>query len=92
MLTEVQEKTLEPVFETGRMDLGMLDPNEAHVIEIQYWDHDRLTFDDFGGAARVSVAGLLAATKGHSGFVLTSVTSSVPCAPSMSNMGHIASE
>ena len=72
-MTEVQEKTLNPTFETGRMELGILDTNDTHVIEIQYWDYDRVTNDDFGGAARISVAGLLAATNGHSGLVLSSV-------------------
>ena len=86
-MTEVQEKTLNPTFETGRLDLGLLDPNDTQVIEIQYWDYDRVTNDDFGGAARISIAGLLAATKGHSGVVFTSVTSFVSCTACRSSVG-----
>ena len=92
VITEVQEKTVEPLFETGRMDLGLLDPNDTQVIEIQYWDYDRVTNDDFGGAARISIAGLLAATKGHSGLVFTSVTSFVSCTACRSSVGQAASK
>ena len=74
-MTEVQERTLNPVFETGRMNLGKLDPNDTHVIEIQYWDYDIVLSDELGGVARFSVAGLLAATKGRSGPLFAPVTS-----------------
>ena len=74
-MTEVQERTLNPVFETGRLNLGELDPNDTNVIEIQYWDYDIVLSDDCGGVARFSVAGLLAATEGRSGPVSTLVVS-----------------
>ena len=75
--TETRKRDVNPTFESGRMNLGQLDPNNTHVIEIQVWDHDLLTRDDFAGAAKISIAGLLAKTHGHSGHVLPPVTSFV---------------
>lgn len=66
-VTEVTEKNLNPEFVSKPLSLGRIHLNDNAILEVQCWDYDKITFDDFGGAALVSIAGLLAETNGHSG-------------------------
>ena len=65
--TEVVEKTLNPKFHSEPFQLGHVSPGDTSLLEVQYWDFDKVTNDDFGGAAIVSMAGLLAKLKYSSG-------------------------
>jgi len=67
LITEVVNKSLNPEFSSKEFEIGEISADDNSVLEVQYWDHDRITFDDFGGCALICVAGMIDKLNGQSG-------------------------
>lgn len=56
--SEIQYATLEPKYNFAPLDIGEVVECDDDIIEIQVWDWDKLTEDDFMGMVRICVGGV----------------------------------
>ena len=69
--SEVQSKTLNPVWNRQWIELGNVKDGETDLLEISIFDRDRFSRDDFMGVVRVSVGELHALGLGEHEFWFT---------------------
>lgn len=75
--SEITLNNLNPVFQCTPFLLGSITPDDNSVLELQCWDHDRITHDDFMGGARIILAGLLAQLNFKTGHFILKPTNTL---------------
>jgi len=62
-ISAVSFATLNPTFACDQIDLGVLSENSMKIVEIQCWDHDKITKDDNMGIIKFCLGGMMSNVK-----------------------------